>query len=132
MTINVNSGKPWSPVDLYDLQKKKGLGRGTPHRPSGRVPLSRCVRSARGRLRSSGCSGGAVTAAAGLILCGENTNVRHAYGCPGGKAAPSNRAWKRIKPSGAGPARPNFLGDGRGIEVWGTAGAVTCSPQSCL
>src|SRR6478735_8069072 len=28
MTMNVNSGKPWSPVDLYDL--REGLGRGTP------------------------------------------------------------------------------------------------------
>jgi hypothetical protein len=28
MTMNVNSGKPWSPVDLYDL--RQGLGRGTP------------------------------------------------------------------------------------------------------
>jgi len=27
MTMNVNSGKPWSPVDLYDL--RRGLGRGT-------------------------------------------------------------------------------------------------------
>ena len=27
MTMNVNSGKPWSPVDLYDL--RQGLGRGT-------------------------------------------------------------------------------------------------------
>lgn len=27
MTMNVNSGKPWSPVDLYDLGQ--GLGRGT-------------------------------------------------------------------------------------------------------
>ncbi len=27
MTINVNSGKPWAPVDLYDL--RQGLGRGT-------------------------------------------------------------------------------------------------------
>ncbi len=26
--MNVNSGKPWSPVDLYDL--RQGLGRGTP------------------------------------------------------------------------------------------------------
>lgn len=28
MTMNVNSGNPWSSVDLYDL--RQGLGRGTP------------------------------------------------------------------------------------------------------
>ena len=28
MTMNVNSGKPWSPLDVYDL--RQGLGHGTP------------------------------------------------------------------------------------------------------
>jgi hypothetical protein len=90
MTMNVNSGKPWSPVDVYDL--RQGLERGT---AIGAVAdfLCRDVSEVRakalqlGLLRRSGHGDHPARSHA--------ANLRQPYGTKG---------WRRSKRAGCGSA----------------------------
>jgi hypothetical protein len=78
--MNVNSRKPWSPVDLYDL--RQGLGRGTPLDEVADflcrdVSEVRAKASQLGLLRRSGHGGRQPHPHA------VHTNPRHAYAAKG-------------------------------------------------
>jgi hypothetical protein len=76
MTMNVNSRKPWTPVDVYDL--RQALGRGTPIDQVADF-LSRDVSEVRAKASQLGLLGTGGHGVAGHA----RTNVRHAYAAKG-------------------------------------------------
>ena len=81
MTMNVNSGKPWSPVDVYDL--RQGLERGTAMTPWLTFCVAMCPKSEQ-KLYGSACSEGAVAAITWLRLQGGPSGpVAEAHNLPG-------------------------------------------------
>ena len=78
--MNVNSGKLWSPVDLYDL--RQGLGRGTPIDEVADF-LCRDVQEVRAKASQLGLLGRGGHGGRRPHPQAAHTNLRHAYGAKG-------------------------------------------------
>jgi hypothetical protein len=80
MTMNVNSRKPWTPADVYDL--RQALGRGTPIDQVADF-LSRDVSEVRAKASQLGLLGTGGHGGRRPHPDAARTNVRHAYAAKG-------------------------------------------------